>query len=107
MLAGQQMGLSVELLNKKQIFSLFFLCDVVGANRMAWGFHYPAYFFGYQLTQPAARSVPPSHLEHYKDNDCDDNAHQDESRIKSGAENVTDHFTTGHGEEHQNNTQSN
>ena len=59
MLGGQHMSVSAELLNKKQIFSLFFLCEVGCGKYTAWGFHYPAYSFGYQLTQPA---TPQSRL---------------------------------------------
>jgi hypothetical protein len=52
-------------------------------------------------------SIAPSEPGDYKDNDSDDNYHEREAGVKSGAENVTDQFATGHGEEHQENAQSN
>jgi hypothetical protein len=53
MLEDRQRNNSPELLIKKQIFSLFLLCNAVARQRRAWGFHYPPAPFGYHLTQPA------------------------------------------------------
>ena len=90
-----------ETRNKKQIFSILFLCSVPSGNETAWGFYYPAMSFGYQATQAAAPLMASSDLGDDIDDDGNYNPNKNQRRIESGAEYVADEFASGHCEKHQ------
>lgn len=95
MLAWRHRDNSQEWLIKKQIFSLFFLCDVSIKKYTGMGIPLPAQKCGYHLTQAGRALIAASHLSDNKDNDGDDKSNQDKGSVKSRAEDVANQFTTG------------